>query len=146
MPKIFGTSLLGILAATIVFYMVGFLIYGILFSEQWMAFAGMTEAEALARNEQLGPMMYVWGLVITLMQVLGLSYVLQQSSASTLPTCAKIAAIMAALFALPVMAYSWLYEGSSANLLGMDFMHLLIGYVLAGIVMSFFRGKDAIGD
>ena len=59
MPKIFGTSLLGILAATVVFYMIGFLIYGVLFSAQWMEYAGMTEAEAMARNEQLGAMMYI---------------------------------------------------------------------------------------
>ena len=59
MPKIFGHSLLAIILATILFYMVGFMIYGLLFGEQWMAYAGMTEAQALARNEALGPMIFV---------------------------------------------------------------------------------------
>ena len=142
MPKIFGTNLLGIVLATLAFYMVGFLIYGILFGEAWMDYAGMTEADANARNAELGAMMFVWGLVITLVQVLGISYVLQQAGASVLGTCAKIGAILATCFALPVMAYNWLYQGSSINLLGLDFAHLLLGYVLAASVMSFFRGAE----
>ena len=146
MPKIFGTSLLGILAATAVFYLLGFLIYGILFQEMWLAASGMTEAEAKAIGEARGAMMYVWGILITLLQVLGIAYVLQQSSASVLATCAKIGAILAILIALPLMGYGWLYEGKSANGLMLDFGHILVGYALVGVVLSLFRGKDAIGE
>lgn len=144
MPKIFGTNLLGILAATIAFYMVGFLIYGILFQDQWLALNDMTMAQAEAINADLGPMMYVGGLLMTFMQVLGLNYVLNQSGASLLGTCAKIGAIIAVLIALPLMAYASLYEGRALGALWMDFGHILIGYVAACIVLSFFRGKDAI--
>ena len=144
MPKIFGTSLLGILAASVALYFVGFLIYGILFQDQWLAFNNMTMEEATAINQNLGAMMYVFGFLITILQVVGLSYVLQQSGASLLGTCAKIGAIIAALFALPLMAYAVLYEGRSTNALWLDFGHILIGYALAGAVLSFFRGKDAI--
>ena len=52
--------------------------------------------------------------------------------------------MLATLFALPVMAYNWLYQGSSANLLGLDYMHLLIGYGLVGAILGFFRGKSSI--
>lgn len=144
MPKIFGTSLLGILAATVVFYLLGFLVYGVLFQDYWLAATGMTEADAMAIGEAKGVMMWVWGIVISLMQVLGLAYVLQQSSASLLATCAKICAIIAVLIALPLMAYGWLYEGSSTNGLMLDFGHILVGYALVGVVLSFFRGKDAV--
>lgn len=146
MPKIFGTSLLGILAATIVFYLVGFVWYGVIFADAWMAAQGITEEAAMARNAELGVMMWVWGLVITLMQVIGLSYVLQQSSASVLMTCAKIGAVIAVLFALPFSMYSWLYAGTSHELILIDFSHLLVGFVLACVVLSFFRGKDAVGE
>lgn len=146
MPKIFGTSLLGILAATIVFYMVGFAWYGFIFADAWMAAAGLTEAAAAANAEKLGAKMYVGGILITLMQVLGLAYVLNQSGASVLLTCAKICAIVAVLIGLPLMAYGVLYEGSSKSLLHIDIGHILIGYVLVGIVLSFFRGKDVVGE
>ena len=144
MPKIFGHSLLAIILATIIFYMVGFAIYGFLFSEQWMTYAGMTEAEALARNEALGPMMFVWGLLITLAQVLGIALFHKKANISSAGKGLLKGAILATLFALPVMTYNWLYQGSSANLLGLDYMHLLIGYSLVGAVLGFFRGKSDV--
>ncbi|MGJ8562862.1 MAG: DUF1761 domain-containing protein [Alphaproteobacteria bacterium] len=146
MPKIFGTSLLGILAATIVFYMLGFAWYGFIFAEAWMAANGITEAASAAHAEKLGIMMWVGGIGITLLQVLGLTYVLNQSGASVPMTCAKICGIVALLIALPLMTYGVLYEGRSASALHIDIGHILLGYILVGIVLSFFRGKDAVGE
>jgi len=143
MPKIFGSTLLAIILATILFYMVGFVIYGLLFSGQWLAYAGMTEAQATARSEVLGPMMFVWGLFITLVQVLGIALFLKKANVTSAGKGLMKGAMLATLFALPVMAYTWLYQGSSANLLGLDYMHLLIGYGLAGAVLGFFRSKNA---
>ena len=146
MPKIFGTSWAGILAATVIFYLLGFLWYGVVFSEMWMAFNGITMEEATAQSEKLGAMMYVAGIIITLLQVLGLAYILNHASASVLMTCVKICAIIAVLIALPMMMYAHVYEGRSHQAVGLDFAHILIGYALVGAILSFFRGKDAIGD
>ncbi len=147
MPKIFATSWLGILAATIAFYLLGFLWYGIIFQEMWMGLAAITEEAAAAKAEAMGLMTYVWGVIITLMQVLGLAYILNHAGASLLKTCAKICAVVAALIALPVIAYGTIYGVNyPAKLLGLDFAHLLIGYLIVGIILSFFRGKDALGD
>lgn len=146
MPKIFGTSLLGILAATFVFYMLGFVWYGVLFTDAWMASTGMTEAAATAHAEKMGAMMYVGGIFITFIQVLGLAYILNQSGASVLATCAKICALVAVLIAIPLMSYGVLYEARSPSALHIDIGHILIGYALVGIVLSFFRGKDAVGE
>lgn len=146
MPKIFGTSLLGILAATVVFYMLGFVWYGIVFTEAWMTSTGMTEAAATAHAEKMGAMMYVGGIFITLIQVLGLTYILNQSGASVLTTCAKICALVAVLIAIPLMSYGVLYEARSPSALHIDTGHILIGYALVGVVLSFFRGKDAVGE
>ena len=146
MPKIFGTNLLGILAATFVFYMLGFLWYGILFSDAWMASVGISEAAAQAHAEKMGAMMYIGGILLTLLQVLGLAYVLNQSGASVLATCAKICALVAVLIAIPLMFYGVLYEGRSPKAFHIDLAHILIGYVLVGVVLSFFRGKDAVAE
>jgi len=145
MPKIFGTSLLGILLATLLFYMLGALWYGMLFSDMWMAASGMTEATAKAHADKIGPVvMYGGGLLITLLQVLGLAYILNHASASLLGTCVKICAIIAVLLALPIIMYAHLYEGYTLQGVCLDFAHLLVGYALVGAVLSFFRGKDAI--
>ena len=146
MPKIFGTSWAGILAATIALYLLGFLWYGFLFTDAWLTATGMTEAEATAIGEALGPMMFIWGILISLAQVLGLAYILNQSGASLLGTCVKICAIVAILIALPLLAYASLYEGRSINGLFLDLGHIFLGYCVVGAVISFFRGKDAIGE
>jgi len=145
MPKIFGTSLTGILLATVVFYMLGFLWYGILFSDMWMAANDITEAAAEAHAAKLGVMMWIGGILITLLQVLGLAYILNHANASMLGTCVKIGAVIAVLIALPILLYAHIYAGVSHQAVLLDFAHMLIGYVLVGAVLSFFRGKDAIG-
>ena len=89
-------------------------------------------------------MMFVWGLLITLAQVLGIALFLKKANISSAGKGLLKGAILATLFALPVMTYNWLYQGSSANLLGLDYIHLLIGYSLVGAVLGFFRGKSDV--
>ena len=57
MPKIFNTSWLTVLLATIVFYLIGFTVYGILFQDIWLAASGMTQAQTEALAQAQGPMM-----------------------------------------------------------------------------------------
>jgi len=142
MKDIFGSSWVAILVATIAFYMVGFLIFGVLFSEQWLELAGMTEADAMARNEELGAMMYVWGLALTLAQVLGLAWVMNHVGASEIGTSLKVGATIAILFALPILGYNWLYEARPAAAVGIDIGHLLIGYMLSCAILGAFRSRD----
>ncbi len=139
MPKIFGSSLLGVLLATIAFYMVGFTWYGVMFVDEWMVLNGISVAEAEARSANMGAMMYVWGILISLVQVIGLSAVLNWSRASLLMTCAKVCLTIAVLISTPVLAYGTLYAGFPVKLLIIDASHLIVGYVLVGVVLSFFR-------
>ena len=140
MPKIFGTSLLGILAATVAFFAVGWLWYGALFMEKWATLTGVP----MDGEMQMGPML--GGLLITLVQVVGLSFILQHAGASVLKTCVKICAIVAVLIALPIIYYGQNYEGRALDLFWIDASHMLVGYIVVGLVLSFFRGKDAIGE
>lgn len=142
MPKIFGSNIISLLLATIAFYMLGFLWYGFLFADQWMHLTGITEADALVRGEQLGAMMYVWGVLITLLQVLGIAAVLNWAGATRLMTCVKIAVMLAVMIVLPVLGYGMLYQDVSIHLVGIDFLHLLLGYALVAAILSFFRSND----
>ena len=146
MPKIFGTNALGILLATIAMFMLGFLWFAILFGAQWQELTGITEEMGQASMDEMGAMFYIWGLLIALGQVIGLAYVLNHAGASKLLTCVKISALVAAFFALPLLAYATLYQMAPPKLLGINFGYSLVGYGLIGAVLSFFRGKDAIGD
>jgi len=71
MGRIFNTSWGAVIVAVLVFYMLGFFWYGFLFSDAWMAEAGISETEALANSEAQGVMMFVWGILVTLGQAMG---------------------------------------------------------------------------
>ena len=144
MPKIFGTNIAGILIATIVMYMLGFLWYAAIFDAQWTELTGITEEIGQENMDKMGAMFFVWGLLIALGQVLGLSYVFNHVGANKLLTCVKICVIIAFLFALPLRAYGALYEMEPAKLLTINFAYSLVGYGLIGAILSFFRGKDTI--
>lgn len=141
MPKIFNTSLLGILLATIGFYMIGFVWFSALFGEMWMTATGITEEIAQARMDALGPMFFIWGLLISLFQVLGLAYVLNHANASRLITSIKVSAVTALLIAIPISAYAVLYENGSVLSFKIGLGHTLVGYIFIGAVLSFFRRK-----
>ncbi len=145
MPKLFGTNILGILLGALAMWLFGSLWYGGIMNEAWLEVNNMTKEMAEAKLQETGmAKSLIGGFLLSLLSTIGLSYVLQQSGASLLATCAKICAIIAALVVLPIMGYSVLHEGYPVKGLMIDFTYVFIGFILAGAVMSFFRGKDAI--
>ena len=91
MPRIFGTSWLAVILATIGFYMVGFVWYAFLFQEAWLTASGMTREETEIMAEAQGPMMFVWGLLITLAQAIGLLWIINLADAKGLSKCLEVA-------------------------------------------------------
>ncbi|PHQ60874.1 MAG: hypothetical protein COC03_00555 [Robiginitomaculum sp.] len=146
MLKSITLNLLGIIVATVVFYLLGYLWYGMIFSEMWLTFNGITEADAAAQAAKMGNMMYIGGIAITLAQVLGLTYILHLAKASTLFTSVKTCTIIAVLIALPLMMYAHIYEGASQEAIALNFAHTLVGYILVGVILGFFRGKKTADE
>jgi hypothetical protein len=133
MPKL---NPIGILVASVAFYLVGFLWYGVLFAEAWMAAEGVSAADA----EKQSPIFMLGGFLITVMQVLGLAIVLKWKGATGLWDAAKTALVLWALFALPIAAYDFLYlPAHNATLLAIDASHLLVGWVVAALALSRFK-------
>ncbi len=144
MPKIFNTSWLAVIIATLVFYMIGFAWYGFIFQDVWLAASGMTLAETEAMAEAKGPMMFVWGLLITVAQALGILWVINLAGAKRLPKCLSIAFWLFVMIAAPLMAYNCLYGGYSLHGILVDYSHILIGWLAMGGIYAAFRGKDAV--
>jgi hypothetical protein len=133
MPKL---NPVGLILASIVFYIVGFLWYGVLFSDAWMAAEGVTPEAAEAEN----PAWMAVGFVITVMQVVGLAIVLKWKGVESLGDAAMTAVILWALFALPFAFYDFIYTpGHNAPLLMIDASHLFVGWTASAAVLSRFR-------
>lgn len=133
MPKL---NPVGIIVASIAFFLVGFLWYGVLFSDAWMEAEGVTKEAAEADS----PMWMVLGFVITVMQVVGLALVLKWKGDSGPAASATTAALLWALFALPFTLYGFAYTpGHNATLLMIDASHLLVGWVVSAALLSLFK-------
>lgn len=144
MPKIFNTSWLAVLLATIVFYMIGFAWYGFLFQDVWLAASGMTLEQTEAMAAAQGPMMFVWGLLLTIAQALGLLWIINLAGAKRLPKCLSIAFWLFLMIAAPLMAYACLYGGYSLQGILVDYSHILLAYLVMAAIYAAFRGKDKI--
>ena len=144
MPRIFNTSWAAVLLATIAFYMVGFVWYGFLFQDLWLAASGMTEEQTMAIAENKGAMMFVWGLLLTLAQALGLLWVLNLAGAKRLAASLKTAFWLFVMIAAPLLAYTCLYGTYPLEGILMDYGHILLGWLAMGAIYAAFRGKDKI--
>ena len=144
MPRIFNTSWAAVLLATLAFYMVGFVWYGFLFQDLWLAASGMTEEQTMVIAENKVAMMFVWGLLLTLAQALGLLWVLNLAGAKRLAASLKTAFWLFVMIAAPLLAYTCLYGTYPLEGILMDYGHILLGWLAMGAIYAAFRGKDKI--
>lgn len=145
MPKIFGTSWLAVILATLAFFVLGSVWYGMIFEAQWLEAAGMTAAQAEAAMAETGMAKWLFfALLITLGQAIGLLMLLHHVGAKRIPACVKSAFWLVVTIVAPVLAYASVYQGYSLEGFLIDFGHMLIGYILMALVYALFRGKDAV--
>ncbi|MEM8617886.1 MAG: DUF1761 domain-containing protein [Pseudomonadota bacterium] len=154
MPKIAGVNLLGALLGGVAIYFVGFIWYGILFTEPWMQSNGMffgdeakttlqwLTADGLQTVDNSGqpePMVLLWGFVISIVLSLGLGWLIQKSGAKTHTGAIVLAVGVGVLVGLPLMAYDPVYTpfGTLTGLL-VDGGHVLASFVAGAAVLSFF--------
>jgi hypothetical protein len=138
MPKIFGTNILIILLAAFAFFMLGWLWYGGIFKEQWMALTGITEEIA---EPTMARAMAV-GCLLSLLQAIGLAGIMKMTGKSGLKTGLKVGALSWLLFALPLSAYAWNYENAPMTLLQIQASYLLVAYLVMGAVYGLLRKAD----
>ena len=132
MPNIFGLKLVSVLIATLVFWFLGFLWYGVLFMDAWMAGHNLTPDDAGGFDIYM-----VGGILTTFLQVIGLGLILKWRNPSGIGPSVQIAAAMWALIALPIVMYAYLYlPAHNSTLLMIDGSHMLVGWVVSAIVFA----------
>ncbi len=136
MTKIFNTSCLAVLLAALAFYLVGFLWYGFLFQETYLNAVGMSAEEMEAASN---PMMMVWGLLITIVQALGLLWLIDKTGAKGLSGCLMSTFWLFLMIAAPLMAYGCVYNGYSLAGILVDYSHILFGYLAMAAIYARFR-------
>jgi len=143
MPKIFNTSWLAVLLATLAFFILGAIWYGGLFEAQWLAAEGMTQAEAEAKMAETGMGKWLFfALLITFAQAIGVLMVLHKAGAKRLAACLKTTFWLVVTIVAPLIAYACVYSGYSLTGYMVDMGHLFLGYLIMAAIYALFRGKD----
>ena len=145
MPKIFNTSFLAVIIATIVFFAIGSLWYGAIFETQWLKAAGMTPADADAQMQKTGMVGWLfWALVITLAQAIGVLMVIHKNGAKRMKACLETTFWLIVTIVAPILSYASIYTGLTLAGFLIDLGHLSIGYLSCAAIYALFRGKGAI--
>ena len=138
MPRILGLNALGVVLASVAFFFVGFLWYGLIFQDLWSREMGITEEMAAAAGNQT--IWMIGGFVITVMQVIGIGFVLKWRGVTGLSGAVATALTLWFFLALPFTHYAYIYGAAhSSTLLMIDASHLLVGWLVSAILLALFR-------
>ena len=128
---IVGDNWLAIGAGAIAFYAVGFIIYGLVFSKLWMQLSGYTK-------EQLTP--HTWKMAVSpimpILTAIGLAVILKLARVDNLATGLLVTFQIWFFIVLSTRLYSFVYSPEKPGLLVMDTIHLLLGFMACGAIIS----------
>lgn len=135
MPRLYDVNLLGVLLAAVAMFFVGFIWYGLLFSDIWMAGRGYVEADLEGAN----PAWMGAGFLIELVTAFGIGWLMKRQNITRLPTALAFALPLALLIAVPVTSYEFVYGAyhSIAAWL-VDCSHRLVTLLVGAAVLSLF--------
>ena len=135
MPKILGLNLVAVIAASVAFFLVGWVWYGMLFQDVWMAAEGISADAAEAES----PLWMASGFLITVLQVIGIGLVLKWKGAVGIGGAVTTAVALWFFLALPFTCYAYIYAAHNSTLLMIDASHLLVGWVISAIVLALLK-------
>lgn len=135
MPNVFGLKLIPVLLATLAFWILGFVWYGFLFMDAWMAGHSLTADDAGGFDIYM-----VGGILTTFLQVVGIGLVLKWRNVGDIGAAAKTTGILWVLIALPIVMYAYLYQPAhNSTLLMIDAFHLLVGWLVSAAVLTLMK-------
>ncbi|MDZ4776302.1 MAG: DUF1761 domain-containing protein [Alphaproteobacteria bacterium] len=140
--RVGGQSILAILAAAVAIYLLGFLIYGLVFSEMWQGFHGYTKEsmETLFAGKEwrmaLSP-------VMPLLIAFGMAKVIGWRGQKGLVPGVRTGLVVGVCFLIASRMYGFVYGPEPEGLLIMDSLHMLAGALIAGAVIGAWPERKA---
>jgi hypothetical protein len=132
-----GVNWIAVVAATIVLEVVGYIWYGVVFKDAWIAAGGSTHM-SLSQGAAYG-----LGMVNTLIVNIGLAWLLARLGRTGLVPSIVGALIAWLFFDFTTMALDFLYEGQSAALVEINMGLQLVSYLLAGAIFGLLPARKA---
>ncbi|CAN1497975.1 Protein of unknown function DUF1761 [Caulobacteraceae bacterium] len=135
--RVFGIKLIPLILASVLIYIVGALIYGVLFSAQWMALSGYTP-EMLAGEQWRMALSPIMPVMITV----GMGLLIKDRGITTLMAGLRLGAVVGILFLVAARLYNYAYGNEPLGLLLMDSAHLMANAMIAGAVLGAMKAAE----
>jgi hypothetical protein len=129
--RVMGHNVLAIVAAGVAIWAIGFLLYVVLFQEQWMAWMGVSMEDADKDNGRM-PFMVVMPFLIAT----GLSLAIKWRDRPGWFEGLKIGIVMAVFLTVAGRMYGWVYSWEPTELFGLDTLHFLLTHAVAGAILG----------
>lgn len=134
-----GVNWVGVIAAVIAAELAGFLWYGLLFSDQYQALTGITDAQMESEQWRMG-----LGVANLAVIMVGMGVLLNRLNANSWTSGASWGLFVGFFFGCTVESLGYIYELAPVALTGMGFGYQLITCTLGGAVIGGLRlGKKA---
>lgn len=132
--RVMGHNVLAIIVAAIAIWLIGFLLYVVIFAEQWMGWMELTDAQ---KNTDNGRMPFM--IVMPFLQAIGLSLAVKWRNAAGLMGGLTTGVLMAIFFSIAARLYGWVYSFEVTELLGLDSVHFLLTHAVAGAILGVWK-------
>ena len=126
-----GVNLLAVLVAAIAIWAIGFVIYGVLFEEQWMTWAGVS---AEAAETEMWRMAF--SPVMPILTAIGLAVIYRWKGVTDLRRAMVTSLVLWLCFGFVILMYGWTYSSQPAELLALDSAHILLNYLVGGAIIA----------
>lgn len=129
--RVMGHNVLAIVAAAVAIWAIGFLLYVVLFQEQWMTWMGVSMEDAEKDNGRM-PFM----AVMPFLTAIGLSLAIKWRDKPGWFDGLKVGLMLAVFLTIAGRMYGWVYSWEPTELFGLDTLHFLLTHAVAGTILG----------
>jgi surface polysaccharide O-acyltransferase-like enzyme len=138
MERAVKINYVAVLVCAVLYFLLGWLWFGVLFSQRWMALEGITMTPGKAAAEQ-----YVTSFLLGLLMAYVLANVCAWRNANSASRGAALGVLLWIGFIGPVTFTTNMYEGRPNMLFAINNFYPLVGLWMMGIVLGMWRKKPA---
>lgn len=127
-----GINWLAVIAAAVAFYLIGFVIYGMVVPEETqMALSGLTEADKAVAETRM-----MFGVLMPIATAVFMAMLFKWAQVTGASKGAQWGMLIALASAVPTVWYGWVYGGVAVEMSLIDSAHLLLGHVAVGAILG----------
>lgn len=129
--RVMGLNLMAVIAAAAAIWLIGFVLYAVLFAELWTQWMGWSPAETESGAARM-PFM----VVMPALQAIGIALVIKWRDEPGWFDGLKVGLVLALCLTVAGRMYNWVYSFERTELFGLDTLHFLLTHMAAGAILG----------